>query len=154
MIHFFPSFCSCWSSNQSKVVSLVLTASLTLNRDYLSHQKRHSLALNVWSSCMAAVSALSAYWYELWTLIPAFTWLQTTSVTGGLCPLSLLMQCETKLFCFKSFIWSTFCSVIMFFCFVSFLMAVNAFFLFYVYSFYQKRFLFFVFFAGFLSLKC
>lgn len=54
---------------------------------------------------------LSAYLYELWTLIPAFTWLQvdvlgehlqTKSITGGLCP--LFMQCETKLFCFKSFI--------------------------------------------------
>lgn len=48
----------------------------------------------------------------------------------------------------RALFWSTLCSVIMFFvlfCFVAFLMAVNAFLKFYVYSFYQKRFLFFVF---------
>lgn len=55
----FLSFCSCWSSNQSKDISLVLTGSLKLSREYLSHQKRHSMALNVWPSCTAAVSALS-----------------------------------------------------------------------------------------------
>lgn len=155
----FLSFCSCWSSNQNKDISLVLTDSLKLNREYLSHQKKTQRGFKrvaIVHGC--SFCTLLAYWYELWTSIPAFTWLQvdvpgkhlqTTSVTGGLCPLSIFMQCETKLFCFKSFILihTLFCNYVFFvlFCFLAFLMAVNAFLKFYVYSFYQKRFLFFIF---------
>lgn len=107
------SVCSCWSSNQSKDVSLVLTDSLKLNKEYLSHQKKKTQhGLNVWlSNC--ALSALL-----IWTM-------EASSA------LSFFMQCETKLFCFKSFILIhiLFCRSCFFVLFLFFPKAINAFFI-------------------------